>query len=307
MTKFIALYFLMFYFFLNPATAFSAPIAVTVSIPPQKYFLEQIGGSEVMVTTMVDKGRDPHSYEPTAAQMKGVAKAELYFAIGVPFESQWLPRFLDLNRKMRVVSLAEKVERLQGKPDLALRENSSRTDALRGHRHHHGLETDDPHLWLSPKVMVKTFSAIVAALSEARPEKAAYFAERAMILTAKTRGLEDYINALFAPLHPDKRIFLTFHQSWTYYAHNFSLREVSVELGGREPGPKSLGKLLEFAKEKQVRVIVIDNLSNKAAAETIARSIDGVLVIASPLEENWPEALRNFSELLAKAISRTRS
>lgn len=291
-------------FFAAPA-AFAKPLAVTVSIPPQKFFVEKIGGDEVAVTVMTGKGRDPHSYEPTAAQMEAMARAELYIAIGVPFETQWLPKFRNLNPLLRVVSLPDNVPRLQGKPDLALRgKGSGYSDrSHEGHGHRHGLETDDPHIWLSPKVMAAAIPAIAAALSEARPEKAALFAERAAVLAREVETLDAEITSLFAPLPEQKKLFLTFHQSWAYFAHNYTLREVSVELEGREPSPRDMAKLMEFAAKNGISVIVADPMTSKSMVAAIAGSINGTAVTANPLDENWPGALRDFSRNLARALA----
>ena len=298
---------------LSVATAAAAsqtePIAVTVSIPPQKYFVEAVGKYDVAVTVMTGKGRDPHSYEPTAAQMAGISKAELYIAVGVPFESQWLPKFSSLAPLMRVVYLQSNIERLKGKPDLALRDASGKRSAHghdhHGHEHHqHGLEGDDPHIWLSPKVMADTVPVIVKALSEARPEKAALFTERGNSLMAETRALDTAIAAMFASLPENKRVFLTFHQSWTYYAHNYNLREAAVELEGREVGPKSMVLLLDFAKKNSIKVLISDPMTSKSALAAISKSLDAEVITATPLEENWPVSIRSFSEKLAEALKK---
>ena len=52
---------------------------VTVSIPPQKYFLERIGGGRVQVNVMVPPGGNPHSYEPTPQQMKELSRSQGVF------------------------------------------------------------------------------------------------------------------------------------------------------------------------------------------------------------------------------------
>lgn len=284
----------------SPAT----PIAVTVSIPPQKYFVEAVGGDNVSVTVMTGKGRDPHSYEPTAAQMAGISKAELYISIGVPFESQWLPKFSSLAPAMRVVFLQNHIERIKGEPDLALRDASGKR-AAHGHGdHHHDLEGDDPHIWLSPKIMADTVPVIVKALSEARPEKAALFAERGARLIQETRALDAAITTMFAPLPEHKRVFLTFHQSWAYYARNYTLREAAVELEGREIGPKSMVLLLDFAKKNSIKVLVSDPMTSKSALAAISKSLDAEVITAAPLEENWPFAIRSFSEKLAGAMGK---
>ena len=295
------------------AAAEKAPLAVTVSIPPLKYFLEAVGGGAVAVTVMAGKGQDPHSYEPTAAQMTGVAGAELYFTIGVPFETQWLPRFQSLNPAMRVVSLFDAVEKLQGKPDLALRD----TLPGKGHRHRahghgahdndhghdehgHGLETDDPHVWLSPEAMLRTIPVMVAALAEKRPEQAEAFKERGEALRAAVAECDAAIRGILEPVKGGT--FLTLHQSWTYYARNFGLREVSVELEGREPGPKSMAMLMDFAAANNVRLIVADSMAARSTVRAIAQNMKGRIVTAEPLAEDWPAALKEFSRNLAEAL-----
>lgn len=288
------------------AAADKAPLAVTVSIAPLKYFAEAVGGDKVAVTVMAGKGRDPHSYEPTAAEMMGLAKAEIYFTIGVPFETQWLPRFQSLNPSMRVVALLEAVDRIHGKPDLALRdtlpgkERDSHDLGHQGHHHEHGLETDDPHAWLSPDAMMKTIPLIVTALADKRPEYAAEFSRRGEELARDVTDLGAAIRSMLALV--TDRTFLTFHQSWAYYARDFSLREASVELEGREPGPKSMAMLMDFAKENNVRVIVADSMASKSAVQAIARNMGARVVMADPLAEDWPAALRKFSRELAEAL-----
>jgi zinc transport system substrate-binding protein len=79
------------------------PIPVFVSIPPQKYFVEKIGGSIVQLSVMVPAGANPHIYEPRPTQMTALSKSKAYFAIGITFETVWLPKFADLNPHMRVV------------------------------------------------------------------------------------------------------------------------------------------------------------------------------------------------------------
>ena len=68
------------------------PIEVFVSIVPQKYFVERIGGESVKVSVMVQPGANPATYEPKPRQMVALSRAKVYFAIGVPFEAVWLNR-----------------------------------------------------------------------------------------------------------------------------------------------------------------------------------------------------------------------
>ena len=85
-------------------TAFAAgKIPIFVSIVPQKDFVQQIGKGLVDVQVMVPPGASPHIYEPKPAQMIAVAKARLYFAIGVPFETAWLDKIAAANKKAQLL------------------------------------------------------------------------------------------------------------------------------------------------------------------------------------------------------------
>ena len=87
------------------------PIEVFVSIVPQKYFLERIGGESVKVSVMVQPGANPATYEPKPRQMVALTKAKAYFAIGVPFEAAWLNRISAVNPRMMVIQTEEGIEK----------------------------------------------------------------------------------------------------------------------------------------------------------------------------------------------------
>ena len=76
---------------------------VFVSIAPQRYFVEKIGGDLVKIHTMVSPGASPATYEPKPRQMAALAKAKVYFAIGVPFENRWLQKIVATNPLMEVI------------------------------------------------------------------------------------------------------------------------------------------------------------------------------------------------------------
>jgi zinc transport system substrate-binding protein len=58
-------------------------MVVFVSIPPQKYFVQQVGKDLVDVGVMLEPGATPRSYEPNPRQMVALARARLYLAIGL--------------------------------------------------------------------------------------------------------------------------------------------------------------------------------------------------------------------------------
>lgn len=88
-------------------TAVAEPLQVTVSILPQKYFVERIAGDRAVVTVMVPPGENPATYEPKPDQLTALSKAAVYFRIGVPFENAWMERFAGVNSAMPIVDTRE--------------------------------------------------------------------------------------------------------------------------------------------------------------------------------------------------------
>ena len=134
-------------------------IHVVASILPQKYFIQKIGGDRVSVSVMVLPGANPATYEPKPRQMVDLSNADIYFAIGVPFEKNWLSRFAEANPRMKIVETQSGINRI---PMIAA-----------GHRHHdenrHAPEETthaptDPHIWLSPPLVMLQAKNILDAL-----------------------------------------------------------------------------------------------------------------------------------------------
>ena len=90
-------------------SAFANNLNVTVSILPQKYFVEQIAQGKVTVNVMVKPGFSPATYEPQTSQMKLLSKSQAYFFIGVPFESAWLKKFESVNKKMLMIDTTKNI------------------------------------------------------------------------------------------------------------------------------------------------------------------------------------------------------
>ena len=66
---------------------------ISVSILPQKYFLEKIVKDKFDINVMVKAGASPHTYEPKTSQMKSLSNSKIYFYTGIEFEKAWLDKF----------------------------------------------------------------------------------------------------------------------------------------------------------------------------------------------------------------------
>uniref|UniRef100_B8DNM3 Periplasmic solute binding protein n=1 Tax=Nitratidesulfovibrio vulgaris (strain DSM 19637 / Miyazaki F) TaxID=883 RepID=B8DNM3_NITV9 len=282
-----------------PASA-AAAVQVAVSILPQKYFIQRIAGDLAEVTVMVPPGADPHTYEPKPSQMRGLASAKLYMTIGVPFEKSWLDRIMAAGGKdMTVVRMEKGIDLLpQDEHVLDEGHEGEAADA-----HHHDHEGGDPHIWLSPALVKMMAGSIKAALVKADSAHAAVYRANHDAFVRELDELDLHINGLFENVPENRRRFMVFHPAWSYFAHNYNLREVAIEVEGREPGPRQLTRIVEFAKKEKIEALFVQPQFSKRGAETIARNVGAKLIEADPLAEDWAANIRRVAEAMAQTLN----
>lgn len=294
---------------MNGSTAAAGEkLTVFVSILPQKYFAEQIGGSRVSVSALVEKGQDPHTFEPRPAQMAALAEAAAYLSIGMPFEKALLPKLLQLNPGLRLFESDAGVERIMpeevrrqedavqgGEPHGGKRDDH--WEVHDGHGHQHG--GADPHIWNAPREAKIIASNTLRALTELDPEGADYYAANFATLSSRLATLDGDFRALF--LGKEGTAFLVFHPAWGYLARQYGLREVAIEVDGKEPKASDMARTVSDAKSRGVRVLFIAPQFSRRSAETIARAVGASVEVADPLAEEWEANLRRVAAAIADA------
>jgi zinc transport system substrate-binding protein len=258
------------------------PIVVTVSIPPQKYFVEKIGGERVSVRVMASSGLFVHAFEPKPQQMVSLNESRIYFAIGLPFEKAWLPRFRSANPALRIVETQKGIEKLPMQSP-----------------HSHGEETvghgePDPHIWLSPALVKIQAKNILEALNESDPQGEAYYRRNYELFIGELNSLDEYIKKTLEGKKGAS--FLVFHPAWGYFAKDYGLEQISVEIEGKNPGPRDMKDIADMARAKGIRHVFVQPQISPRLAEVIARSIEGEVVVADPLAENWRQNLKEVAE-----------
>ncbi len=274
-----------------PLLAQAAVVKVTVSIPPQKRFVEWVGGEHVQVSVMVGPGQNPATYEPTPRQMAGLAQSRLYYRIGVPFESVWLQRMLSLNPGIRL---------LDARDGIALREIEPAGGHHHDYDHSHGESVRaDPHIWLSPRRVVIMLRNLADTLSQIDPEHAREFAANARESIRRLQDLDRELRTRMGRL--SSRDLMVFHPSWGYFADDYGLRQIAIEASGREPGPKTLARLLDQARRLQIGMIFVQPQFSQAQAKTLAEALGVRVVAIDPLAEDYLENLRQVADSLLGA------
>lgn len=255
---------------INDAYENEYDLRVVVTIPPQREFVEEIGGDGVKVTVMVPPGEDPHSYEPTTDQMREISKADLYFKVGsgVEFEEKWMDNIKENNPDMKVVDGSEGIELLG----------------------------DDPHIWLSPVNAMKMVENILSAMKDEDADNSEYYRGNADTYISELNTLHNETEEGLKPYEESK--FLIYHPSFDYFAEEYDLTQIAIEEEGKEPGTQGLQVIIEQAKDEGIKVVFVSPQFDESNAETIADEIGGSVITLNPNAENYLDNMMDVSEKL---------
>jgi zinc transport system substrate-binding protein len=287
------------------------PFEVFVSIAPQKYFVERVGGQFVNVSVMVPPGASPHVYEPTPAQMRVLAQAKVYFALGVEFEKNLLPKIAALHPELQIMQTDAGIDKLPMIPhhhhhDLGHDQGTNHDhgpthgkshDRGNDKQHHGGLDT---HVWLSPDLVRIQALHILEALTALDGAHAPVYEANFKAFMADLEALDADIRQSLAGRQG--AAFMVFHPAWGYFARHYGLEQIPVELEGKEPKAQDLQHLIQRAKAGGIRVVFVSPQFSTRSAETIASAIGGQTIAINPLAENWMENMRTVADKFKQAM-----
>ncbi|WP_292463294.1 zinc ABC transporter substrate-binding protein [Methanolobus sp.] len=284
---------------------------VAVSILPQAEFVEKVAGDQVQVLVMVPPGADPHTYEITSGQLRDLSKAQMYVKVGsgLDFENVWMDRLIAQNPDMLIVDSSSgiKLKAMEAhshndeEHDEEGRDEENHDEEDEGGDHANETGGKDPHIWTSPmeaKIMVNnTYSGLV----EIDPDNRELYAQNRDAYLAELDAADAIIRETLAGKEGSS--FMVYHPSWGYFADEYGLVEVSVEMEGKEPSAKDMQHLIDTAKEKNITVIFVQPGFSATSAKSIASEINAEVVAVDPLAKDYIDNLAKVSEAFEKGLA----
>ncbi|AWI34887.1 metal ABC transporter solute-binding protein, Zn/Mn family [Helicobacter apodemus] len=273
---------------------------IAVSIPMQKEFVEKITKGEYEVITLVKPGVNPHDFEPKFSDVKSVNQAKAYFSIGIEFEEQWLTRFANQNKAMKIYPSNVGVEVINfGNMEDHDEYDEYGHDLYDNHNEeedsHHSHENGDTHIWLSlsnAKIIAGNIYKGLKAINPKGNYEANYQA-----LIKDIENLDKKLKQTLKGL-PKNQKFVVFHPMLGYFAKEYGLEEISIEVEGKTPTIKDMMKVVEIIKKENLKIIFAQPEFSTKAAEFIAKESGAKLGYFSPLETPWDKNLLDFAKKL---------
>lgn len=244
--------------------------AVTVTISPYKYFVDQIAQGKVDVNVMVSNGNNPETYEPYAQQMMELSKSAIYLKVGsIGFEQTWMKKLQDNAPDMKVIDTSVGI-----KPAKTPGGNI------------------DPHVWMSCSNARIIASNILKALCNLEPKNKAFFEKNYLSLLKIIDKRDSIIRKGFKD-HPEMvRKFVIYHPILTYFARDYQLEQLAIEEEGREPSAAQLKALIERARNEKIKYCLIQaEFANRNTTTFIKESQTKPMDI-NPLQGEWNWAMQ---------------
>ncbi len=260
----------------GPAPDGGERVRVAATIFPPCDFVRQIGGEYVDVVQLLKPGMEPHSYEPSPADIIRIMDSDLFLYAGGESDV-WVEEILEGSDRAPVsCSLLDWVDPLE--------EETSEGMQVKEHHHEHAEgETDgvhleeteyDEHVWTSPvnaQLLVEQIRDVLISLDPCREE---IYEKNAAAYLEELRALdEDYRQMT----ENAKRKTLVFGDRFPFL---YLVRTYGLEYyaafpgcsGESEPSAATIAFLTDQVEEEGIPVVFQLELSNGRVADAIAEA-----------------------------------
>lgn len=233
-----------------PATAQpQRPLRVVASFSILADLLRNVGGDSVEVAVLVGAEADAHIFEPSPADAKRLADADLVLINGLGFEG-WMARLLRSSgyRGPVITASAGIQARRIGKQV-------------------------DPHLWQDLAHARRYLINIRDALSKLRPANAADFAQRAAHYLEQIDALDAELREIFAAIPQPQRRVITSHDAFAYFGAAYGITFLAAQgmSTDSQASASTVARLIDQIRRQEVRAVFVENITDPRLIERIAR------------------------------------
>jgi len=206
----------------------------------------EVGRGGAGVVNLVEPGVDPHTFNPSPAEIRTLIDADVVLASGLKLEG-YLDRLVaSVGPRGRVVAVGDALPVVLSIPQAGT-----------------GGEKD-PHWWHSIGNMLVAADLVRAELTRARPASADLFARNAQAYRGRLAALRDWVSAEVATLPPARRQLVTSHDAFGYFAHDYgfeihSINGLSTE---SEADAKHLARLIDLIRRERIRAVFAESSAN---------------------------------------------
>ena len=279
--------------------ASAAPLKVVASFSILGDLAREVGGERIELHTLVGPDGDAHVYQPTPADAKTIAQANLVIVNGLGFEG-WIDRLIKSSGyRGSVVRASTGIKTLKLKHD----------------EHGHGHDSDvDPHAWQDLSNALYYVDNIAQALAKADPAGQGVYQANAAKYKQAIVALDGELKSAFNSIAREKRKVVTTHDAFGYFSRAYGIALISpVGINtDAEASAADIGRIIKQIRREKIPAVFMENVSDPRLLERIRQEsgarIGGVLYSDSLSKANGPaatylEMMRHNARTLAGALA----
>lgn len=234
------------------------PLRAVASFSILGDLVRQVGGEHVAVDVLVGPGADAHVFQPTPAQARQVAQAQVMFSNGLGFEG-WMSRLLKTaGYKGRQVVVSQSIAPLK-------------EAGHAGHSHGHG--EADPHAWQNPSNVMTYVDNIAKGLCEADAPRCDAYRSNAAAYTVQLQALDAETVSAWAAIPAAQRKVITSHDAFGYYAKAYGVKFLAAQgmSTDSQASAKGVGQLVRQIRKENIKALFVESISDPRLIEQIGR------------------------------------
>lgn len=265
-----------------PACAGEAghPFVAYTSVAPVATIARMVGAGMWEVRSIVEEGKDPHTFALTPRTAAALSSASAYISLGLEMDPMVVTRLPESVRVVEVPGAAEE------------HDHAAAHEEEQGH---------DPHVWLDPDGLIATAKAVSAAFAEADPENAAAYEDALKKFEASVADADASARKALSPWKG--RRFYVQHDAFTGFAEHYGLRQVAVEEHEKEPTGVRLAEVTRLMMADGSKVIFAQPGHNQRPLEVIAKPVDAKIGILDPMLPDPVAGLVLHAKTIAESFS----
>ena len=242
--------------------AAGGPVRVVTTITILADMVAQVGGDHVTVESLVRKGGEVHTFDPTPADVRRVTEAQLIVRNGLGLDD-WLTHLIRNSGSTAPIVVAGEdlpgVTYLGGKP---------------------GGGAVNPHVWLNAAYGALYADRIAESLAAVDPAHAADYRAGAAAYGETLRGIDADAKARLGAIPEANRTVISFHDAFPYFAaaYGLTIDGTIVDAPGQDPSASQVAALVDLVRAKGIKAIFAEAQFNDDLARAIGRETGATVV-----------------------------
>ena len=230
----------------------SAKIKVVSTFSILGDMVQNIGGDNIELTTLVGANGDGHVYEPTPADAKSVAAADIVFVNGLGFEG-WIDRLVKASGyKGKVIIATEGIKELKFEGEL------------------------DPHAWQdlsNGRIYIKN---IKNALTDLDPKNSNLYKKNFIAYDKILESMDKSTKDKFADIPKKNRKVITSHDAFLYFgrAYGIDFRSPVGVTTESEPSAGELAELITEMRKDNIKALFAENITDPRLIKQLAKEVN---------------------------------